>query len=196
MPQAQGAGTVYVGGPGGAKRGPLYMKRWPSGANGNIQDFVQLFDANGNLVSPIGSSVIIPSANIDPQVIQYKKVTLTPAQVLLLFTTPISLIAAPGAGKFIQVLDALFFVQFGTAQYTAGGVVSLVEGAVNIATTTAALINGAAANLVIQPAFPLLATSNSVGTGNSAVTIQAATQNFASGDSPIDVHLWYAVVTL
>lgn len=129
---------------------------------------------------------------------QYKKVTLTATQVKALHAAPITLIADPGTGSFIQLLDALLYVNFVSAQYTAGSTVQFLLNSVAVATTTAALVNAAASATanIIQPAFPLIGTSNNVGVANSALTITAATTEFASGDSPINVHLWYSIVTL
>lgn len=189
MPQQQGGGTQYTGGPGSSMRGPLYIKGAPGGSG--QYSFYQIFDQFGQLAS----NVIVPSANLDPQVIQYLKVTLTAAQVKALHGTPVTLIAAPGAGKFIQLIDALIYLNFNTTGYAAGSAVNIVDGGATVATTTAALINTGSA-IAIQPGFPLVGTTNSVGTGNSALTITAASSEFTTGDSPVDVHLWYAVVTL
>jgi hypothetical protein len=199
MPQTQGGGTVYGIGPGTNLRGPLALKRMPCAANSSVIDFVGLFDANGAPVAPTATGgIVIPSANLDPQIIQYQKTTITAAIFKTLFTTPVSLIAAPGAGKFIQLFDALIYVNFNSAQYTAGGVLSLLVGGASLATVTAALINAAAgaSTDVIQPTLPLVGTGAVAGLANTALTISAATQNFATGDSPVNVHLWYAVVTL
>jgi hypothetical protein len=196
MPQTQGGGTQYGIGPGTNLRGPISIKRPPCAANGSITDFVGLFDANGAPVAPSASGgLVIPSANLDPQVIQYKKVTLTAANMLALHGTPITGIAAPGAGKAIQLIDALIYINFNTTAYAAGSVFQIVVGGAAVATTTAALINNGAA-LIIQPAFPLVGTTNSEGTGNSALTLTASAGEFTTGDSPVNVHLWYAVVTL
>ena len=45
-------------------------------------------------------------------------VTLTPAQIRALFATPVSLIATPGAGFTIQVVNIMATNTFGTAAYT------------------------------------------------------------------------------
>lgn len=67
----------------------------------------------------------VTSGKLSELTIQYATVTLTNAQVLNLRATPISMVAAPGAGKRIQFLGATLNVDG-----TAGG---YTEGAVNLA---------------------------------------------------------------
>jgi hypothetical protein len=196
MPQTQGSGTVYAVGPGTNLRGPISIKRPPCAANGSITDFIGLFDANGQ---PQAGGMVIPSANLDPQVIQYKKVVVSSAAWLTLATPAVSLIAAPGAGKMIQLFDAAFFVTFGTAAYAAGSGVQILQGTVVVATMTAALINGVTnattTDVFLQGVFPGLATAQHNGVLNTALTLNVVGANFTTGDSPVTVHLWYSIVT-
>ena len=46
-----------------------------------------------------------------------ESVTLTAAQVTLLNTTPVTLVAAPGAGKALMLLDAVLFLDYATTAY-------------------------------------------------------------------------------
>lgn len=195
MPQVQGGGTVYGIGPGTNLRGPLALKRMPCAANGSIIDFVGLFDANGAPVAPTATGgIVIPSANLDPQLLQYKKVPLTAANIKALNGTPQTVIAAPGAGKYINLIDAALNVTFGSAQYTAGSEIDLKLGAIIIAKTTAALLNAVAANASLGLSFPGLATPQTNGPDNVALILSAASTEFATGDSTANLHLWYQIV--
>ena len=49
--------------------------------------------------------------------VQNKKITLTSAQILDLHNTPVELIPAPGANKFIVVLSLYSYLNFQTASY-------------------------------------------------------------------------------
>lgn len=63
------------------------------------------------------ASNAVTSAELDEQTVKYTTVTLTNAQVLALRATPITIVAAPGAGKFIEILGGqLIFNR--TAAYT------------------------------------------------------------------------------
>lgn len=48
----------------------------------------------------------VTSAKLDVSTIQYAEVSLTNANVLNLRATPITLVAAPGAGKFVEFISA------------------------------------------------------------------------------------------
>jgi hypothetical protein len=57
--------------------------------------------------------------------IQRAKVTLTSAQIKALNSTPITLIAAPGAGKALSVDEIVATMNFGTTQYTGANAVEI-----------------------------------------------------------------------
>lgn len=50
-----------------------------------------------------------------------KIVELTAAQILLLYTTPVELVEAPGANKIIQFLSAALFLDHSGTDFAAGG---------------------------------------------------------------------------
>lgn len=60
---------------------------------------------------------ILPIASIDERAIRYTSVALTNAQILALRATPITVIAAPGAGKFIEFVSGILIFNR-TAAYT------------------------------------------------------------------------------
>lgn len=127
--------------------------------------------------------------------LQFLKATITSAQVLALSGTPVTLIAAPGTGLFVQIVDALIYLNYNSAAYAAGSTLQILSGSVAVATTTATLINGSA-SAVIQPAFPLIGSTGKPGGSNSAITLGVAGANFTTGNSTLDVLLWYSIVTL
>lgn len=123
------------------------------------------------------------------------KTTITAAQMLALSGTPVTLLAAPGAGLLIQIFSVIAYVNFNTTAYAAGSVLQVLENSIAVATTTAALINTTTA-IAIQMALPLLGTTASLGAANSAVTLGVAGSNFTTGNSPVDIILSYTIVTL
>ncbi len=123
---------------------------------------------------------------------QYLKTTLTAAQVKALHGTPITLFTPP-TSRSVYVENAVLFLNFNTTAYASGSAVQIVQNAIAIATTTAALINNGSA-ILIQMALPGLGTTASLGAVNGAVTITAVGAEFTTGDSPINVHLWYRIL--
>jgi len=53
--------------------------------------------------------------------IRYKRVEISSAEILLLYSTPKTLVAAPGAGKVIEFLSAVLFLNHGGTDYADGG---------------------------------------------------------------------------
>ena len=128
--------------------------------------------------------------------VQHKKVVVTAAQMIAMGgspLTPVTILPAPGAGMANFVQDAVLVVNFGTTQYTGGAAVNFQMNSITVFSTTAALINGASASILIQPAFPAVGTTASLGAFNSALTMNTASA-FATGDSTISVHVWYATL--
>lgn len=83
-------------------------------------------EAGAMTIGRTGQTVTFPgtaSFTVSPAgdgVTRYKEVSITNAQMLDLADTPVELIAAPGAGKVIEVESVVFLFDY-TAAYTAGG---------------------------------------------------------------------------
>lgn len=80
--------------------------------------------------------------------ILYRRVRVTSAEILLLYSTPKTLVDAPGSGKVIQFLSAVAFLDHGGTDYAAGGnlVVQHITADTAVSGVTAAsdLINASA----------------------------------------------------
>lgn len=166
--------SIAIGQGGTSMRGPLNIKRPLT------SDQVQIYDATGQ---PTNGGV------------RYAKLAITAAQMLALHGTPLTVLAAPGAGQYIEVIDAKLVFTFGTTQYAAGSAVQLKLGTIVIATTTAALVNAVAANAALQLAFPGMGTAQTDGPDNTGLTLTAASTEFTTGDSPASLHVWYTPIT-
>lgn len=124
---------------------------------------------------------------------------LTDGEVTTMYTTPVTLIAAPGAGKFIEITtDPIFIVKYGTAAFSGGGTTTLRSGTTTI---TAALSTANSLLAVADRAsfVGLLDTANGITfTLNGGITITNATGVFVKGTSTskLTVRFKYRIHTI
>lgn len=124
------------------------------------------------------------------------KVSLTSAQILSSNTTPIELIAAPGAGKAILIVNGLFKGNFVTTPYATNtnGVVRV--GANPLFYQYMACLTNFTENIMSA----LFAADNTyialASAENTPVTFITETGDPTAGDGTIDLHLTYQVITL
>lgn len=124
------------------------------------------------------------------------EVSITSAQVLALATTPITLVAAPGAGKVLQFLGATLILDYGTATYT--------ESSDNL-TINYTDESGLTVSEVIECTGFIDATTDKMITAvpvkdiilvaNAALVLSNENDNFAVGDGVLRVKTLYAVHT-
>ena len=118
-------------------------------------------------------------------------ITLTHAQVLALNTTPITLVASPGAGKMI-LLHKFIAVGELVTPYTGSGSVGLQTNGVNQGVITGtALISGSVTHAAQAPSMPYTA----VDISNSALVIVATGAGFTGGNAAnkFSVKVWYTI---
>jgi hypothetical protein len=149
-------------------------------------------------VLPANGTVSILDIRSGNSAISTVTVPITNAQVLAMFTTPIQLVAAPGAGNMINVIDMTVENVFLTAAFAAGGAIQASYGAGVTTPATATIattfLTAPAANQVIKVAGAL-ASALSSAVLNTAVNLTCATANFTTGGGSLIVKLRYAVQT-
>jgi hypothetical protein len=170
--------------------------------------------ATGNDTTNVITTVVSPDGTIDgafiedgsiaesalaDSVLQTATVTLTAAQVNALFTTPISIIAAPGAGKLTQVTSCALQYNYDTTAFTIGSATNLAlkytDASGTSATTTAAVtgfLDQTADELRVLP----LASSAYEPVANAAVVLTLAGANVSAGVGTLVVTVAYRVITL
>lgn len=119
-------------------------------------------------------------------------IDLTSAQIKNLVATPVTLIAAPGAGKVIDIVSCTSFLDFTTPAYDTSSTDALIKVGGTIVTIPTAHIK-ASADAVARPLVP---TAAAVPTVNTACTISVASTEYATGNSTMRISLSYRIVTL
>lgn len=123
------------------------------------------------------------------------KTTLTTAQVLALFTTPISLVAAPGAGYAILVHRVTGAVDYNSAAYATNTTqeVRYTNGSGTKVTADFTALVTATADKFVSVGGIEAAT---VLTENAAVVVCNATGDPVTGNSPVSFTVDYSIVSL
>lgn len=131
------------------------------------------------------------SGAVDAPQIKRAVVSLSAANLIAMYTTPVQLLAAPGAGKAIVVKRVYFVVTPTATQFTGGGAVSIkyASGADVTATIAAANVTGASAARVIRNQVDCAVLAN------TAIQITNATAAFAAGTGTAKAYIDYEVIT-
>jgi hypothetical protein len=124
-------------------------------------------------------------------------VTLTSAQILALFTTPVQLVAAPGPGLAIVPTFALLNYIAGSAAYS-NNLLNIGYGS----PSTVVAFGGGFTNQLVSPTNNATFRASSLNTGNSSgiinlpLQIQTPVSNPTGGNGTMSVTLWYYVLPL
>ena len=160
--------------------------------------YVVASDGKGNFYVASSSSTTVTLGATDG--ITVSRVTLSAAEVLLLATTPIELVAAPGAGKILMFDACQIQLDYNVTAYTEAGdnlavaytdasgveVSQAIEMTGFITLTADASTRGRAKN------NPIVLNS---GCENQALVLKNSGSNFAGGgDSPLVVDTFYRIV--
>ena len=144
----------------------------------------------------------VTSTQLDPQTIQYVTVTPTLAAFLAMYTTGIPLVAAQGAGTFIECLSVLINLGYGSAAFAAGAAVGAYIGttaAGTLVTTAfaASIFTTFTANKIATTyAAALGSTADASGILNTGLVLSCPTQVFTGGTgATISIKVAYRVHT-
>ena len=157
--------------------------------------FIKLEDHAGGGVQNIAvdnlGRIIVSDAGLGGGILT-KKVTISSAEILQLYNPPKTLIAAPDRGKAIDLLSCILFLDFNTLAYANGGnALKLMFDTNEIGSISTAFLTGYGANTykVYQPSYHFF-------NKNLALKLFEDVANPTSGNSSIDVHLLYKIITL
>lgn len=194
-----------------------YMLR--AGQNGAHQEFDAV--TSGNLVMGNGTDVVsqaisgaitisgagvatIPAGYVTNAMlatpggtILEASLTIPTASVLTLNATPLTIVAAPGSGKYIEVISASATMTFVSAAYATNTTLQLINEGATIAQAqnTGILIGTVTKNTKFNNIVTVAAGSTQIIT-NTALQVNVATGNPTLGDSNIVVKVAYRIVTI
>ena len=124
--------------------------------------------------------------------ILYVDFEISTAQLLDLFTTPITVVPAAGANTMIMPIECWGFLDYNSATYAAGGAVHLAIGTVS---TGSIAVTGITSATDLISKFVLTTAVASGSLLNQDLKVYAATANFTTGDSPLKCRLLYKVIS-
>jgi len=122
------------------------------------------------------------------------KVTISSASLLTLATTPVELVAAPGASKVIDVISIMFYLDAGTTVYDFGtGALPIKIGSEQVASVpnSGSAINSAT-DAVFKPEVP---TSNEIIAQNTALTLEAVAPP-TQGNGVLYANVFYRILNV
>ena len=114
-------------------------------------------------------------------------ITVTAAQLLALYGSPVTLLAAQGANKYIKILFVTSFLDFNTTQYTANQPLVVGSGGFDYASIPNTQFN-TNADKVYSPAI----AGNTLA-ANSALTLSTDASP-TNGNSPLKLKIRYQVL--
>jgi hypothetical protein len=118
-------------------------------------------------------------------------VTLSSAQLLDLNSTSITLVAAPGAGKYLAITRVNAVLTYGTTPYTVADSVPVRVGGVQ-SVSLASLLGASESSVATMNGGDLTAVPLS-SLENGAIDIRASDSNPTGGDSTLTVTVWYSI---
>lgn len=124
-----------------------------------------------------------------------KKITLTSAQILALNGTPITLVAAPGAGKIVKLLACSLQGNFGTVAYATNTTLRVKVGSLDQQFVGGSFL-AFSANSYTEIARSTSTASGISGVANQPAQIYAASGNPTAGDGTVDVYITYQIASV
>lgn len=121
-------------------------------------------------------------------------VTVSSAELLNIYSAAKLLLAAPGPGKFYQVLSIAIVYDYATAPYATDTNLVIQYATVSSFGTIGGLINQSS-DKVIMPQIPLIGATDLTNVENQALYLSTASANPTAGGGTLKVNLTYKIVT-
>ena len=126
----------------------------------------------------------------EPGGVLYKKVKISNAELLAMFTTPLELVAAPGVGKVVRIYGKSSLFLHSTVAYITNTTVNILYGTTVHAVFTTLLAGG------VDKYLGLSEGNNALLLSNTALNINVGTGNpgTSTATNYLIVELYYQIV--
>jgi hypothetical protein len=124
------------------------------------------------------------------------KLTIATADVLTLNTTPIEIVAAPGAGYAIEVISASMNMVYVSATYATNTSLELITAGATNSQASTVIKNSASTIRRFADATTLASATATQLVENAALNVTVASGDPTAGDSDITVYCTYRIITL
>lgn len=123
------------------------------------------------------------------------KTSVSSAEILTMFSSPITLVNAPGAGRYVNLISVAFRLNFATIAYATNYQIRLQIGSVGpLVAVNNILAQGSTFFMVSQTMD--LGNSGSPDWVNAILTAKVIDGNPTTGDSSLDIYTTYNIITL
>jgi len=121
-------------------------------------------------------------------------IALTTTQVKALFASPAELVAAPGAGKVVDLISAVLFLDYASATYDTQGTLTIQTGTTGTAQSDAIADSAFLYKTADQYTGVQVLSAERTIDANESLVLSCATANPATGDSPVTVKVSYRIL--
>ena len=143
----------------------------------------------------IAANVVAPG-DLAVSTVQYAEVEISSAEILALFATPKTLVAAPGAGKILEFISLLLAYDYNTIAYTIGTATNLqvkYTDASGAAVSTTQAVTGMLDQATDQLRSLDKLEASVTPVVNAALVLTLAVANVTAGDGTIHGNVAYRV---
>ena len=138
----------------------------------------------------------VTSLKLAPSTVQYAVVEISSAEILALFTTPKTLVAAPGSGKVLEFISLLLAYDYNSVVYTIGAATDLqvkYTDAAGVAVSTTQAVTGMLDQATDQLRALDKLEASVTPVANAVLVLTLAGANPTLGNSPIHAKVAYRV---
>lgn len=156
----------------------------------------------GTVTSVTGTSPIVSSGGTTPAIsidstrlVRTDTFHISSAQILNCFSSPVTVLSAPGANKYYQLLSTEWIYTYGGSAYVFSNQIGLTEGTADFIFSDCFLFMAGASSAAFYPANGFACGFSGSFATNSAVQLAADGGNPTSGNGTLKVIISYKIIS-